>query len=457
MLHRYAHQFGRKLVQRRPLEPQEKSESHRAPLNTLDLVILGVGKILRAAIYILIGKTVKYTTGPAIVICFLVATLFSLLSGFCYAELWARVPHFSSAYLNCYVTMGQLYAFITGWNLILSLVLGTAILARAWSYIFDSLIGNHISQALQGIFSLHVPHFLAKYPDFLALALVLLFMASLTLILPYYQIQPDNPLSQTFLHGGWISARYVLSVGIICAVTYSAMFPMSQVIYAMAEDGLLFRELAQVRAHTGAPIMAIMSSGNLAGVMALLFELSDLVDFLSAVTLLAYTLVAFSILVLRYQSHLKEKTEEEIEMEPEAEGSPLDSVPEAGTSNILRILLLTILSVILALWPSQVFSGDPVLTTGAVLLLLLITGVTAIIWRQPQNPSPLYFKVPALPVLPLVSTFVNLYSMMRMTTVTWALFGIWMVIGFAIYFGYRIRHSLEENNEPQPPASAPQT
>ena len=46
---------------------------------------------------------------------------------------------------------------------------------------------------------------------------------------------------------------------------HSAMFPMSQVIYAMAEDGLLFRGLAQVRAHTGTPIMAIMSSGNLAG------------------------------------------------------------------------------------------------------------------------------------------------------------------------------------------------
>ena len=53
---------------------------------------------------------------------------------------------------------------------------GTAVLARAWSYIFDSLIGNHISQALQGTFSLHMPHFLAKYPDFLALALVLLLM-----------------------------------------------------------------------------------------------------------------------------------------------------------------------------------------------------------------------------------------------------------------------------------------
>ena len=59
----------------------------------------------------------------------------------------------------------------------------------------------------------------------------------------------------------------------------------------------------------------------------------------------------------------------------------------------LAVLLLTILSVILAQWPSQVFSGDPVLTTVAVLLLLLITGVTVIIWRQPQDPTALYFKV----------------------------------------------------------------
>ena len=60
---------------------------------------------------------------------------------------------------------------------------------------------------------------------------------------------------------------------------------------------------------------------------------------------------------------------------------------------ILAVLLLTILSLILARWPRRVFSGDPVLTTVAVLLLLLITGVTVIIWRQPQDPSPLMFRV----------------------------------------------------------------
>ena len=66
------------------------------------------------------------------------------------------------------------------------------------------------------------------------------------------------------------------------------------------------------------------------------------------------------------------------------------------SSLILAVLLLTILSLILAQWPSQVFSGDPVLTTVAVLLLLLTTGVTVIIWRQPQDPSPLPFRVSEL-------------------------------------------------------------
>ncbi|XDB60430.1 hypothetical protein AB1E18_013802 [Capra hircus] len=122
------------------------------------------------------------------------------------------------------------------------------------------------------------------------------------------------------------------------------------------------------------------------------------------------------------QDFRKEKTEEETEMEPEIKENPLETEPKAGTSNILKslwflpstiptwksgqivygcasllVLLLTILSLVLAQWPSQVFSGDPVLTTVAVLLLLLITGVTVIIWRQPQDPSPLHFKAPSVP------------------------------------------------------------
>nr|KAF6410531.1 hypothetical protein HJG63_009059 [Rousettus aegyptiacus] len=580
-----------------------------------DLVALGVGSTLGAGVYILAGEVAKEKAGPAIVICFLVAALSSVLSGLCYAEFGTRVPCSGSSYLYSYVTVGQLCAFITGWTLILSYVIGSASVARAWSSTIDSLTGNHISRVLQGSFSLHVPH-LAKYTDFISLGLVLLLTgllvlgasesalvtkmftsvnllvlsfvilsgfikgdlhhwqltqqdyeeaksgsndtyslgplgsggfipfgfdgilhgaatcfyafvgfdciatageearnpqrsiplgivislficflayfgvsAALTLMVPYYHIDSDSPLPQAFHYVGWASAKYVVAAGTLCALSSSllgSMFPMPRVIYAMAEDGLLFRGLARIHARTHTPITATIVSGTLAAFMAFFFELSDLVDLMSIGTLLTYSLVAFSVLVLRYQPdqvlRKNEKMEVEIiETKSELQASSLESVPEAGTSKTLKslcypvntiptrksghtvygcalllALLLTILCLILAHWPSHLFSVDPVFTTVAGLLLLLILGITFIIWRQPQNPIPLRFKVPALPVLPLTSIFVNTYLMMQMTTRTWAQFGIWMVIGFAIYFGYGIRHSVEETNDQQPPVSSSQ-
>ncbi|XP_047647041.1 cationic amino acid transporter 3-like isoform X2 [Phacochoerus africanus] len=313
--------------------------------------------------------------------------------------------------------------------------------------------------------------------------------AALTLMVPYYQMHPNNPLPQAFHHVGWAPAGHFVAVVILCALFHSllvVMLAMSRLIQEMAEDGLLFRGLGQIYARRGTSLVAILVSATLSGILAVLFEIFHLVELMSIVALLFNFLVTLSVLVLRYQPDKnfskKEKVEEEIEMEPIVGASPLESMPEAGTSNPLKslcnpisptptlksgqivygcafllVLLLTILSLLLALWPSQVFSGDPGFTAGAVLLLLLIVGITVIIWRQPQNPSPLPFRVPALPVLPVLSIFVNVYLMMQLSSVTWAQFGIWNAMGLAIYFGYGIRHSLEEKRDPQPPASNFQT
>ncbi|XP_069320362.1 cationic amino acid transporter 3 [Eulemur rufifrons] len=593
MLWQALRRFGQKLVRRRTLEPGMAETRLARCLSTLDLVALGVGSTLGAGVYVLAGEVAKDKAGPSIVICFLVAALSSVLAGLCYAEFGARVPRSGSAYLYSYVTVGELWAFTTGWTLILSYVIGTASVARAWSSAFDSLIGNYISQILQSTVSLHVPNVLAKYPDFFALGLVLLltgllalgasesalvtkvftavnllvlgfiivagfikgdlhnwnlteedyklamagftndsyslgllgsggfvpfgfqgilrgaatcfyafvgfdciattgeearnpqhsiplgivmsllvcFLAyfgvssALTLMMPYYRLQPESPLPEAFLYTGWTPAHYVVAIGSLCALSTSllgSMFPMPRVIYAMAEDGLLFHVLARVHPITHTPIMATVVSGIIAAFMAFLFELTDLVDLMSIGTLLAYSLVSICVLILRYQPDQEMKTEEdEVELQeemiPEAEKltlqglfCPLNSVPTPLSGRVVYVcsallaLLLTVLCLVLAQWPIPLVSGDPVWIAVVVLLLMLITGITGIIWRQPQSSTPLHFKVPALPLLPLMSIFVNIYLMMQMTAGTWARFGVWMLIGFAIYFGYGIQHSLEE-------------
>ncbi|XP_023407179.1 cationic amino acid transporter 3 [Loxodonta africana] len=598
MLWQALRRFGQKLVRRRALEPGMAGTRLTRCLNTLDLVALGVGSTLGAGVYVLAGEVAKDKAGPSIVICFLVAALSSVLAGLCYAEFGARVPRSGSAYLYSYVTVGELWAFTTGWNLILSYVIGTASVARAWSSAFDNLIGNQISQTLQGSVSLHVPHVLAGYPDFFAMGIVLLltgllavgasesalvtkvftgmnllvlgfvivsgfikgdlhnwrlteddyalamtgpndtyslgplgsggfvpfgfegilrgaatcfyafvgfdciattgeeaynpqrsipmgivislfvcFLAyfgvssALTLMMPYYQLQPESPLPEAFLHIGWAPARYVVAIGSLCALSTSllgSMFPMPRVIYAMAEDGLLFHFLGRIHTTTCTPVVATVVSGIIAAFMAFIFELTDLVDLMSIGTLLAYSLVAICVLILRYQPDQEIKNgEDEVVLEgekiPEAKFSlrglfcPSKSTPTLLSGQVVYIcssllaLLLTVLCLVLTQWPVPLLSGDPVWIAVVVLLLMLIAGVTGIIWRQPQSSTSLHFKVPALPLLPLVSIFVNIYLMMHMTAGTWARFAVWMLIGFAIYFGYGIRHSLEEIKSDQPP------
>ncbi|XP_010137678.1 PREDICTED: low affinity cationic amino acid transporter 2-like, partial [Buceros rhinoceros silvestris] len=482
----------------------EGSSLHRC-LSTVDLVALGVGSTLGAGVYVLAGEVAKTISGPSIVLSFLIAAAVSALAGLCYAEFGARVPLAGSAYLYSYVTVGELWAFIAGWNLLLSYVIGTASVARAWSATFDRLLGEKMGRFLSAHAAMSSVG-LAEHPDVFAAGLVVLlagllsfgvkesttvnkafttlnmlvllfvtvsgfikgdlsnwklreddlpqaaahetgnqsvvdnmtsafgvggFMpygfagtlagaatcfyafvgfdcitttgeevrdpqrsipmgiilslficflmyfgvsSALTLMMPYYLLDTMSPLPAAFEYVGWSSAQHAVAVGSLCALTTSllgSMFPMPRILYAMAQDGLLFKPLAKV-SRRQCPVVATLVSGGVAALLALLFDLKALVDVMSIGTLLAYSLVAGCVLLLRYQ-------------------------PGAGAQD------------------------------------------------TPAGKVP---AVPCLPFLPLLSITINSILMARLSAAAWLRYLLWMTTGFLIYFGYGIRHSTE-NHQPE--------
>ncbi|XP_074654792.1 high affinity cationic amino acid transporter 1-like [Tubulanus polymorphus] len=378
-------------------------------LGVVELTCLGIGSTLGSGVYVLTGQVAKEQAGPAVVLSFLIAAVASLLAGLCYAEFAARVPKAGSAYVYCYVSMGELWAFVIGWNMILENMIGAASVGKAWSQYFDTLLNDTVANYVKH----HLPPMnapgLSEYPDFVALALLVIstiivavgvkmsslfnfictfinvivigciiciglfhvhgenwtsppgffpfgfrgvmsgaatcfyafvgfdtiatsgeeakepskniplailatlvicfvayfgVSAVITLMIPYFELSSTAPLPKVFAQTGVFGAEYVIAIGGMCGLVAAMMgsiFPLPRIIYSMAKDGLVFRFLAYVNPTTSTPFIATLVAGFLAALLATLLELQSLIEMMSIGTLMAYTVVAVSVLILRYQ------------------------------------------------------------------------------------------------------------------------------------------------------------
>ena len=102
-------------------------------LSALDLTVFGIGVIIGAGIFTLTGAAAKEYAGPAVAISFTIAAICCAFAAMCYAEFAAAVPVSGSAYTFSYATLGEMVAWIIGWDLILELMLGASVVAQGWS------------------------------------------------------------------------------------------------------------------------------------------------------------------------------------------------------------------------------------------------------------------------------------------------------------------------------------
>ena len=132
------------LFTRKPLQmllDEARGENRlRRVLGPVQLTSLGVGAIIGAGIFAATGKAAAETAGPATMISYVVAGMTCVFAALCYAEFASMVPVAGSAYTYAYATMGEMFAWIIGWDLVLEYAVGSATVANAWSSYFQTLL-----------------------------------------------------------------------------------------------------------------------------------------------------------------------------------------------------------------------------------------------------------------------------------------------------------------------------
>ncbi|XP_011296393.1 cationic amino acid transporter 2 isoform X3 [Musca domestica] len=291
----------------------------------------------------------------------------------------------------------------------------------------------------------------------------------LTMMLPYYEQDESAPLVHVFSIYGWTAAKYVVSIGAICAMCTSlmgSMFPLPRIVYAMATDGLLFKFMAEISSKHKTPLNSTLLTGFLTGAFAAIFNLKQLMNMMSIGTFLAYSMVAACVLILRYECDdrrdsrhmsngrvLTDQGDADCGFLKMLFNSSKSIVPTKTTSRIVAVMIslyvgqCIILTQVLLPFEEDYVSVTAVDITKLALSLVFLIVTLFIISRQPVSSSTLAFKVPFVPWLPGFSLLINIYLMIKLDIMTWVRFSIWIVIGLMIFFGYSVRNSRMRHRE----------
>jgi APA family basic amino acid/polyamine antiporter len=475
---------------------EEAGESGKGLKRTLSagaLVALGIGAIIGAGLFVRTAAAAAQNAGPSVTIGFIIAAIGCALAGLCYAELSSSIPISGSAYTYTYATMGEVMAWIIGWDLVLEYAVGAATVGIAWSEYLNKLLVEvlHVSpipyewchspfqtshDGLTGLINLPALFIVTLLSLLLIkgtsesafvngiIVITKVSIVILIIVLGWGFIHEANhhpyiPEPTKYVDHAGISHSYGGIMGILGAagtvffafIGFDAVSTAAQetknpktampigILGSLAVCTVLYILFAHVL--TGmAPIEFFRTKGGEASVVAAISEYMTGYSWLAKLVTVAI-LAGFSsviLVMLLGQSRVFYSMSKD-GLLPKIFS---DLHPKFKTPYKANLFILILVGLFAAFVPGDVV-GD--MTSIGTLFAFMLVCIAVIILRKTNPDLPRQFKTPLVPLVPILGVLVCGAMIFGLGWTNWLrLFG-WLAIGFVIYFGYSVKHSVLRN------------
>jgi APA family basic amino acid/polyamine antiporter len=452
-------------------------------LTALDLTVFGIGVIIGAGIFTLTGAAAHDYAGPAVAISFTIAAICCAFAALCYAEFAAAVPVSGSAYTFSYATLGEVIAWIIGWDLILELMLGASVVGQGWSTYAVALLDQ---------MGITWPSSLGPGANFNLLSFLL--VAALTVLITI-GIKESLRVNLVLVAIKLFVVVFVIvmGIGLINGSNYNDFVPAQ---IPAGDTGVTWTTTVW-QAITGLPGQYGWT-GVLAGASIVFFAFigfdvvattaeeaekpqRDLpIGIIGSLVICTVLYVAVSLVITGMVNYKDIDTEAALASAFSDKGhDTIATIVSAGAVAGLTTVVMTLMTgatrVLFAMSRDHLLprglarvnsttGTPPRITIGIGVVVAFVASLTPIdkleemvnigtlaaftlvsigvvVLRRTQPDLERPFKVPGAPVTPILSALICVYMMLNLSLETWARFLVWMVVGFAIYFSYGIRNS----------------
>ena len=460
---------------------ESSTEGHQLSktLGPVSITAMGIGAIIGAGIFVLTGTAAAEYAGPAIMLSFVLGGIACAFVGLCYSELAAMLPVAGSTYTYTYATLGELFAWIIGWDLILEYAMGASTVAVGWSGYIVSLLHN---------VGFDVPPTLAAAPGtviklagggtatgivnlpaaFIVVVLTTLLVlgtkesarlnnvmvaVKLTVVVAFLALgaayvspahwHPFIPASTgSFGHYGWSGILRGSAVVFFAFIGFDAVSTAAQearnpqrdmpvgILGSLVICTLLYIAVAAVL--TG---LVPYTDLNVSDPIAKGVDVIGLTWFSVLIKIGALTGLTTVILVLLYGQSRIFYTMSHDGLLP---GLFAHVHPRLQTPYLSQILIGAIVAVVATLTPINIL-GEMV-SIGTLFAFVLVCG-SVIYLRRSNSETFRPFRVPGVPLVPILGILFCLLLMAGLPLVTWLRLVVWLIIGLVLYVSYGRSHS----------------